>query len=118
MAGSPKFGRIDPLCWVVVVPMVVVSVVLIVFVGLRDVGIGLAVLAVLLLVFDSWANRPRPELEDDDTGGRRTPPPANRQRPAQQRPAQQRPARAPQQRQQPRQPQRPQQRPRRPQARR
>ncbi|MFI6029918.1 hypothetical protein [Amycolatopsis magusensis] len=109
MAGSPKFGRIDPLCWVVVVPMVVVSVVLIVFVGLRDVGIGLAVLAVLLLVFDSWANRPKPEL-DEDRDERRPPPRAKPQAPRQ-RPAQQQPrARTPQQQQQRRQPQ---QRPRR-----
>ncbi|WP_410572986.1 hypothetical protein [Amycolatopsis sp. cmx-4-61] len=54
-----KFGRIDPFCLMAVLPVLLVAGILgaLVHIGL---GIGFAVFAVLILVFDSWVNRPRP----------------------------------------------------------
>ncbi|MET8851265.1 hypothetical protein [Amycolatopsis sp. NPDC004625] len=55
----PKFGRIDPFCLMAVFPVLLVAGILgaLVNVGL---GIGFAVFAGLILLFDSWVNRPGP----------------------------------------------------------
>ncbi|WP_410590082.1 hypothetical protein [Amycolatopsis sp. lyj-23] len=54
-----KFGRIDPFCLMAVLPVLLVAGILgaLVHIGL---GIGFAVFAGLILLFDSWVNRPRP----------------------------------------------------------
>ncbi|CAM02543.1 hypothetical protein A8924_3661 [Saccharopolyspora erythraea NRRL 2338] len=59
-ARSATFGRIDPFCWVLVAPMLLVGGVAILL-GVLQIGIGLVGIAALVLVFDSWVNRPRPE---------------------------------------------------------
>ncbi|GAA2796012.1 hypothetical protein [Saccharopolyspora taberi] len=59
---SAAFGRIDPFCWVAVVPMIIGGL-LTLLGGVTELGIGLLVLAVLVLVFDSWSNRPRPGID-------------------------------------------------------
>jgi hypothetical protein len=59
-----KFGRIDPFCFLAAVPMLLVAVVLS-WAGLVPIGIGVGILALCLLVFDSWANRPLPRVDED-----------------------------------------------------
>ncbi|MFE0023771.1 hypothetical protein [Amycolatopsis sp. NPDC059021] len=56
----PLFGRIDPYCWCAALPLVLVAVLLAVSGGL---GFGLIflVLAGLIVLFDSWVNRPDPD---------------------------------------------------------
>lgn len=56
------FGRIDPYCWLAVLPALAVAALLIALNAVL-VGLGFAVFAGLLLVFDSWANRPEPRPE-------------------------------------------------------
>ena len=53
----PKFGRIDPFCLMAVLPVLLVAGIL---GALVNVGLGLAcaVFAGLIVVFDSWVNRP------------------------------------------------------------
>ena len=61
------FGRIDPFCAFAVVPMLIVAGVFIVS-GIAVVGVGVIVLALLVVVFDSWTNRPvksEPRYRDD-----------------------------------------------------
>ncbi|MET9000002.1 hypothetical protein [Amycolatopsis sp. Hca4] len=62
--SRPKFGRIDPFCLMAVLPVLLVAGILgaLVHIGL---GIGFAVFAGLILLFDSWVNRPRPLPQDD-----------------------------------------------------
>jgi hypothetical protein len=62
-----KFGPVDPFCWLAVVPLLLVAV-LIGWVGLLPVAIGLGILALGLLVLDSWANRPVSRTDSDDLG--------------------------------------------------
>lgn len=62
--NAPVFGRIDPFCWVAVVPMALLAVGLIVIGGVL-VGVCVVLITVALAVFDSWVNRPRPGLERD-----------------------------------------------------
>lgn len=52
-----KFGRVDPFCWILVVPMLLLAIMLIIDID-RVVGVLIAVMAVLIAVFDSWLNRP------------------------------------------------------------
>ncbi|WP_410643837.1 hypothetical protein [Amycolatopsis sp. lyj-346] len=55
----PKFGRIDPFCLMAVLPVLLVAGILGALVHIA-LGIGCAVFAGLILLFDSWVNRPRP----------------------------------------------------------
>ncbi|MEV4050328.1 hypothetical protein AB0J55_03985 [Amycolatopsis sp. NPDC049688] len=55
----PKFGRIDPFCLMAVFPVLLVAGILGALVNVA-LGIGFAVFAGLILLFDSWANRPGP----------------------------------------------------------
>lgn len=68
MAGSAsgKFGRIDPFILFLVVPMLLVAGVM-VWGGLAWVGGVVVVFALLVLLLDSWTNRPLPfEVPEDD----------------------------------------------------
>jgi hypothetical protein len=51
------FGRVDPFCMFAVVPMLLVAGFLI-WSGIAVVGVPLIFLALLVVVIDSWANRP------------------------------------------------------------
>jgi hypothetical protein len=55
----PKFGRIDPFCLMAVLPVLLVAGILGTLVNVV-LGLGCAVFAGLILLFDSWANRPAP----------------------------------------------------------
>lgn len=87
-ASRPKFGRIDPFCWVAVVPILLVAVAVGLLGGLW-VAVALVCVAGLLVLFDSWVNRGAPPKEARrDAGrrvapsrtGRRSPPPRRRVR--------------------------------------
>lgn len=58
-ADRPAFGRIDPFCWLAVVPALLLAVWLTVG-GAPEFGIPLACTAIGLLFFDAWVNRPQP----------------------------------------------------------
>lgn len=51
------FGRVDPFCMFAVLPMLIVAGVLL-WSGLAIVGVPLIFLSLLVVVIDSWANRP------------------------------------------------------------
>lgn len=51
------FGRVDPFCLFAVLPMLIVAG-LFIWGGIAVVGVVLIILAILVVVFDSWANRP------------------------------------------------------------
>ncbi|MEV6638862.1 hypothetical protein [Amycolatopsis sp. NPDC051371] len=53
----PKFGRIDPFCLMAVLPVLLVAGIIGSLVNLA-LGLGCAVFAGLIVLFDSWANRP------------------------------------------------------------
>jgi hypothetical protein len=57
--SRPKFGRIDPYCLLAVLPVLFVAGILGALVNVL-LGLGFAVFAGLILLFDSWANRPGP----------------------------------------------------------
>ncbi|SFW79432.1 hypothetical protein SAMN04489730_4739 [Amycolatopsis australiensis] len=57
--SRPKFGRIDPYCLMAVLPVLLVAGILGALVNVL-LGVGCAVFAALILLFDSWANRPLP----------------------------------------------------------
>ncbi|MEV0675611.1 hypothetical protein AB0I60_03715 [Actinosynnema sp. NPDC050436] len=65
----PAFGRVDPFCLFAVVPMLLLAG-LMVWGGLAVVAVILVVVAALVVLFDSWSNRPpknsRPEYDDVD----------------------------------------------------
>jgi hypothetical protein len=102
---TSALGRVDWSCWLAAVGLLFVTVISVV-VKFPAIGIVTAVLAVLLVVFDSWVNRPKapraarrtagrdPRWETGWSDVRRTgasrPQPAVRQQPAQ-RSAQRRP---------------------------
>ncbi len=50
--------RIDPFCWVAAIALVLVALLLLGF-GAHYIQWPLIAIAILLPVFDSWANRPR-----------------------------------------------------------
>ncbi|KDO05438.1 hypothetical protein DV26_38020 [Amycolatopsis mediterranei] len=70
----PKFGRIDPFCLMAVLPILLVAGILGALVNIA-LGIGFAVFAGLILLFDSWVNRPRPVPRDDRPARPAAPPP-------------------------------------------
>ncbi|MFL6120880.1 hypothetical protein [Actinophytocola sp.] len=51
------FGRVDPFCLFAVVPLLVLAG-LFMWGGIAVVGVVFIVLALLVVVIDSWANRP------------------------------------------------------------
>lgn len=52
------FGRVDPFCLFAVLPMLVIAALLI-WGGIAILGVVLILLAILVVVGDAWANRPR-----------------------------------------------------------
>lgn len=62
------FGRVDPFCLFTVVPMVIIAGVF-AWSGIAILCVALIVLALLIVVFDSWTNRPikksAPRYRDD-----------------------------------------------------
>lgn len=79
-----RFGSIDPFCWIPVVSLVTIAALMIVS-GAAPIGAGLVVVALLLVLFDSWVNRPDPNLERSGPA-RRPGPPDNQLRPPDNRP--------------------------------
>lgn len=63
------FGRVDPFCLFAVLPMLVVAG-LFIWGGIAVVGVVLIILAILVVVFDSWANRPVKKSASRDRDGR------------------------------------------------
>ncbi|WP_329048433.1 hypothetical protein OG738_38520 [Amycolatopsis sp. NBC_01488] len=55
--SRPKFGRIDPFCLMAVLPVLLVAGIIGSLVNVA-LGLGCAVFAGLIVLFDSWANRP------------------------------------------------------------
>jgi hypothetical protein len=51
------FGRVDPFCLFAVVPILIVAG-LFFWSDIAFLGVSLTILAILIVVFDSWANRP------------------------------------------------------------
>lgn len=51
------FGRVDPFCLFAVVPMLIIAG-LFIWGDIAIVGVTLIILALLIVVIDSWANRP------------------------------------------------------------
>lgn len=51
------FGRVDPFCMFAVVPMLIIAG-LFIWGGIAIVGVVLIILASLVVLFDSWSNRP------------------------------------------------------------
>ncbi|WP_318306938.1 hypothetical protein [Amycolatopsis solani] len=88
--GPPrrKFGRIDPYCLMAVLPVLLVAGILGSLVNVL-LGLGCAVFAGLILLFDSWANRPGPLPPEPDPRPVRQPRPPARDpgRPAARQPA-------------------------------
>ncbi len=74
-----KFGRIDPFCLMAVLPVLLVAGILGALVNVA-LGIGCAVFAGLILLFDSWVNRPRrvPQAERPARPARPSAPPPGR----------------------------------------
>jgi hypothetical protein len=94
-AGRPKFGRIDPFCLMAVLPVLLVAGILGALVNVA-LGLGCAAFAGLILLFDSWANRPssREARRRAEPDGRR-PAPARAPRPPAPRPPRPADGRAP-----------------------
>ncbi|MEU4445566.1 hypothetical protein AB0K14_25425 [Actinosynnema sp. NPDC050801] len=70
MASSGRrrhFGRVDPFCLFMVLPLVLIAGIL-VWGGLAWVGVAVIVCAAIVVLIDSWTNRPLPfdVPEDDD----------------------------------------------------
>lgn len=59
---TKRFGRIDPFCWIPVVSLVTIAALMVVS-GAAPFGAALLVFALLLMLFDSWVNRPDPRAE-------------------------------------------------------
>lgn len=74
-----KFGRIDPFCWLPVVPALLVAL-LFALLGTFVLTLMILVLVVLLLAFDSWTNRPMPAppRSGGTSAGSRDPTPSER----------------------------------------
>jgi len=51
------FGRVDPFCLFAVVPLLILAA-LFMWGGIAILGIVLIILSILVIVFDSWTNRP------------------------------------------------------------
>ncbi|MEV6647987.1 hypothetical protein [Amycolatopsis sp. NPDC051371] len=55
----PMFGKVDPYCLLAVLPMLLVAGIVVAMLSALA-GLGVVVVAGLIVVFDSWANRPGP----------------------------------------------------------
>lgn len=62
-ASGRALGPVDPFCWIAVVPMILMAVA-ITFLDAVVPAVVLVVLALLLVLFDSWANRNAPRRRD------------------------------------------------------
>ncbi|MGK3201478.1 hypothetical protein [Amycolatopsis sp. MEPSY49] len=62
--ARPKFGRIDPYCLMAVLPVLLVAGIIGSLVNVA-LGLGCAVFAGLIVLFDSWANRPSRVPEEE-----------------------------------------------------
>ena len=51
------FGRVDPFCLFAVLPMLMIAAIFFLG-GVIILGVGLIVLGLLIVLVDSWANRP------------------------------------------------------------
>jgi hypothetical protein len=62
-----NFGRVDPFCLFAVLPMLVAAGYFL-WSDIAIAGIGMIVIVILIVVFDSWANRPikKSTQHDDD----------------------------------------------------
>lgn len=78
-----KFGRVDPFCWVAVVPIVLVAAGIGLLGGLVP-AIVLVCVAGLLVLFDSWVNRHAPPKDSGQDLGRRPAPRQDRSAPSRQ----------------------------------
>lgn len=77
-------GRIDPFCWLPVVPLLVLTVFSLI-IGIPVLAVLFGVSALALLAFDSWVNRPRKDDAPVSSAGRkRAAADAPRRRPARQ----------------------------------
>lgn len=64
--GQRRFGRVDPFCLFMVLPLLLIAGVM-VWGGLAWVGVVLVAFAALLVLLDSWSNRPLPfDVPDED----------------------------------------------------
>lgn len=57
--NSGILGRIDPFCWIPVVPMVLLALVVLVLMGVWELSLILLVGALMILGFDFWVNSRR-----------------------------------------------------------
>lgn len=73
--SRPKFGRIDPFCLMAVLPVLLVAGIIGSLVNVA-LGLGCAVFAGLIVLFDSWANRPSRKPAREPEPERRAPRPA------------------------------------------
>lgn len=62
------FGRVDPFCMFAVLPLLIVAGAFL-WSGIPILGIGLIVLSLLIVLIDSWSNRPvkksKPRHDED-----------------------------------------------------
>src|SRR5690606_9151369 len=63
-------GRIDPFCWLPVVPLLVLTVFSLI-IGIPVLAVLFGVSALALLAFDSWVNRPRKDDAPVSSAGRK-----------------------------------------------
>ncbi|WP_367128028.1 hypothetical protein [Saccharothrix sp. HUAS TT1] len=64
--GRRHFGRVDPFCLFMVLPLVLIAGILI-WGGLAWVGVVVIVIAGIVVLVDSWTNRPLPfDVPEDD----------------------------------------------------
>jgi hypothetical protein len=96
--SRPVFGPIDPYCLLAVLPMLLVAGMVAALVSV-PVGLVVAAFAGLIVVFDSWANRPgpvppvrHPRPQARPVAARRPRPPAARPIPYRPRPEVRQPA--------------------------
>lgn len=59
-SNSGISGRIDPFCWIPVVPMVLLAVVILIAMGIWELSLILVVGALVILGFDYWVNSRKP----------------------------------------------------------
>jgi hypothetical protein len=79
--SRPKFGRIDPFCLMAVLPVLLVAGIIGSLVNVA-LGLGCAVFAGLIVLFDSWANRPSRAPAPEPESRERAPRPAAARPPA------------------------------------
>ncbi|MER7013607.1 hypothetical protein ABT324_19495 [Saccharopolyspora sp. NPDC000359] len=58
--NSGILGRIDPFCWIPVVPMLLLALVILLLMGIWELSVILLVGALVILGFDFWVNSRKP----------------------------------------------------------